>query len=88
MIGDEDRLDANVDYGMVSGYFVRIDVELSNEALYPAATGRTVSGWLSLSADEADTFAASLSDMAQRVREAERERTTRNDSRTQDESSR
>jgi hypothetical protein len=87
MIGDEDRLNANVDYGTVSGYFVRIDVELLKEALHPA-TGDAVSGWLSLSADEAETFAALLSDMAQRVREAERERATRNDSRVQDGSSR
>lgn len=32
---DAARLDVNVDYGNVVGYFVRIDVELPRDSLYP-----------------------------------------------------
>jgi hypothetical protein len=67
---DADRLDVNVDYSNLGGYFVRVDIELPNDARYPAAEGAPATGWLGLTPDEADAFAARLGDMAHRARQA------------------
>lgn len=66
------RLEANVDHGNSSGYFVRVDVELPLDALYPQSLDGITRGWLGLSPDEADTLAGQLADMARRAREAAR----------------
>ena len=70
MSTDASHLDANVDYRKVSGFFVRIDVELPSDALYSSRTAGLTCGWLGLSPDETDAFAAQLTRMAERAREA------------------
>jgi hypothetical protein len=74
MSNDASRLDANVDYGNIIGYFVRIDVELPPDALYARTESGSPSGWLALSPDEADAFAAELTLVAELVRKASAER--------------
>jgi hypothetical protein len=71
MTSDADRLDVNVDYGNATGLFVRVDIELPDDARYPhSAEGATAVGWLGLTPDEADVLAARLTDMADRARRA------------------
>lgn len=77
MSNDASRLDANVDYGNVIGYFVRVDVELPPDTPYPRTDGGSPSGWLGLSPDEADAFAAELAEAAEQVRKANAERNSR-----------
>jgi hypothetical protein len=74
MSNDASRLDANVDYGNIIGYFVRIDVELPPDALHARTESDSPSGWLALSPDEADAFAAELTLAAELVRKASAER--------------
>jgi hypothetical protein len=69
-VSDVDRqLDANVDYGGLAGHFVRVDVTLRSDSLYPPADGDggSVSGFLALSADEAVAFADLLRKRAERI---------------------
>lgn len=68
----DERLDANVDYGNVAGHFVRIDVTLRRDSLYPPADdgdSGPVTGYVVLSADEALAFADLLRERAERVGE-------------------
>jgi hypothetical protein len=59
----------NVDYGHGSGFFVRVDVELPKATLYRGqrSDGGPM-GFLSLSAEEAESLATRLSEVARRVR--------------------
>jgi hypothetical protein len=69
---DAARLDVNVDYGNAVGYFVRIDVDLPRDSLYPTPGDRAaVSGWLALTPDEAETFAERLMTVGRRTRNHE-----------------
>jgi hypothetical protein len=69
MTTDAESLDANVDHGRLTGYFVRIDVDLP--VLYPQPKpGCAASGYLALTPDEADTFAHRLADIATKTRNA------------------
>jgi hypothetical protein len=67
---DDPQLDANVDYGNVTGHFVRVDVALRRDALYPSAEdgdSDPVTGYVALSAEEAIAFADLLRERAERV---------------------
>ncbi len=68
--GDASCLDANVDYGHGSGFFVRVDVELPQATLYPGQRNDGgPMGFLSLTAEEAESLATKLAEMSRRVRE-------------------
>ena len=62
-------ISAEVDFGDVAGYFVLIDLEIPRDALYRSARddGGPM-GYLVLTAEEADRFAAQLQERAERVR--------------------
>lgn len=64
---DEPRVDANVDFSTVSGYFVRLDVEL--ESYEGSALGPGHLGWVTLSASEAEALAEVLRKRVEQVRE-------------------
>jgi hypothetical protein len=71
-VSDADKqLDVSVDYGNLSGRFVRVDVTLRSDSLYPSGDGDgdggSVSGFVALSADEAVAFADLLRDRAGRI---------------------
>jgi hypothetical protein len=64
------QLDANVDYGNVVGHFVRVDVALRRDSLYPPdddGDSEPVTGYVALSAEEAIAFADVLRERAERV---------------------
>jgi predicted aspartyl protease len=70
MDSEGECLDANVDYGTVGGYFVRVDVELPADAVSTRTRedgGPT--GWLDLSPKDAESLAARLLTAAKRVRD-------------------
>jgi hypothetical protein len=66
------RFDANADYGVRSGYFVRLDITPEdNFGRYPCAckeAGGQV--WIGLTSDEALALAARLESMARHVADA------------------
>jgi hypothetical protein len=69
--GDEPVAEANVDYGVMSGYFVRLDVRL--EALWPdGQPPGGAYGWAVLTPGEAEVLGASLLERARQAREAGR----------------
>jgi hypothetical protein len=55
-VTEEQAADANVDYGNISGYFVRLDIEEEGK-----------SHWVALTADEARRLAKRLLTQADRV---------------------
>ena len=71
MTEDEPQLDANVDYGNVTGHFVRVDVALRRDALYSSSAdggeSDPITGYVALSAEEAIAFADLLRERAERV---------------------
>jgi hypothetical protein len=67
-VTDAELIGAEVDYGDRNGYFVRVDVELPRDAIYTVDGGPT--GWLALTADEADALAQLLRERAEQVRQA------------------
>ena len=75
---DAANLDANVDYGNVSGHVVRVDVDLPRDVLYPSPVeGAVASGALLLSADEAEAFGQRLIWQAGEVKRLNEDRVTR-----------
>jgi hypothetical protein len=66
----DEQLDANVDYGNVTGHFVRVDVTLLRDSLFsPVDVGDSepVRGYVALSAEEAIAFADLLRERAARI---------------------
>jgi hypothetical protein len=64
------QLDANVDYGNVAGHFVRVDVMLQRDSLYPPdddGDSGSVAGYVALSPEEAIEFAELLRERAERI---------------------
>ena len=53
-------IDANVDYGVLSGYFVRVEVEFPKHFGWGGSDGTPVSGMLCLEPDEAEDLALLL----------------------------
>lgn len=64
-----ERLDVNIDYGNISGYFIRLDIGLPADSLYGPGVDGSITGWLALSADDAETVAEILTRRAAEVRE-------------------
>ncbi len=66
-----EHLDANVDYWMDSGYFVRVDVQMRRDSLYRSVDEQTPSdlvvGYVALSGADALAFADRLREQAMRV---------------------
>jgi hypothetical protein len=61
------QLEANVDHGNVVGHFIRVDVTLQRDSLYPpaeAGESGPVTGYVTLSAEEAIAFADELRERA------------------------
>ena len=70
MSDDDPQLDANVDYGNVTGHFVRVDVALRRDSLYSSdgdGDSDPITGYVALSAEEAIAFADLLRERAERV---------------------
>jgi len=64
-------VDANVDYGNISGYFVRLDIEIPIHGLSHQPGERPVSGYLILTPDEADDLSRLLAERASAARTAQ-----------------
>lgn len=62
-VDEQPKVDANVDYGVISGYFVRLDVEEEGK-----------SAWVALSADDARSLAHRLLAQAEEVDSLNRSR--------------
>ena len=71
-VTDAQLVTAEVDWGHIIGYFVRLDVELPRDALYAAegVDGGGPQGWLALTPDEADALADHLRERAEQARKA------------------
>lgn len=69
MTADAECVEANVDYGNVSGYLVRLDVEIPPAALNGRREDGGPMGCLLLTHDEAERLGQQLLARAARVRE-------------------
>jgi hypothetical protein len=62
------QFDASVDYANGAGHFVRVDVTLQRDSMYPPVDGGgPVAGYVVLSAEEAIALADVLRERAQRI---------------------
>ena len=68
-MADSSLISVEVDFGDVAGYFVRIDLQIPCDALYRSTRddGGPM-GYLVLTAEQAERFAAELQERAERVR--------------------
>lgn len=69
-VSERGLVDAHVDYGNISGYFVRLDVEIPAQGLWHRQGRSPVAGYLMLTADEAEDLGRLLVERASAVRQA------------------
>ena len=69
-MSDEEFVEPQVDYGNVSGYWVRLDVEIPvGQPYHGSRDDGGPMGYLALSPDEADRLARRLVERAKQVRD-------------------
>ncbi|MEO6412134.1 MAG: hypothetical protein ABIO48_06060 [Pedococcus sp.] len=68
MTSDADCVEAHVDYGNVSGYIVRLDVEIPREAMAGHRVDGGPTGMLLLTEEEAESLAQQLLAVAEEIR--------------------